>query len=71
MNPGDLICLAGHHARSEELGDNVGVIVAKHWNALGTACRLEVAIGGELMSVHPSWVEVITEGIGRAPWDHQ
>ena len=59
MKQGDLARLAGHHARAEEHGDNVGVDVAKHWNSLGTACRLEVAIGGDLMSVHPAWVEVI------------
>lgn len=71
MNPGDLVRLAGHHARAEEHGGSVGVIVAKHWNSLGTACRLEVAIGGDLMSVHPAWVEIITEGCDRAPWDQQ
>ena len=61
MKIGDLVRLAGHHARSEEIGNNVGIIVSKHWNTLGTACRLEIAIGEDLMSVHSAWVEVINE----------
>ena len=61
MKVGDLVRLAGHHARSEEIGSNVGVIVSKHWNSLWTACRLEVIFGEELMGVHPAWVEVISE----------
>ena len=61
MKPGDLVRLAGHHARSEEQGGNVGIVVSKHWNSSGTACRLEVAIGGELLSVHPAWLEVVNE----------
>ncbi len=61
MKVGDLVRLAGHHARYEETGSNVGIIVAKHWNSLGTACRLEVVFGEMLETVHPAWVEVINE----------
>ena len=62
MKIGDLVRLAGHHARSEEIGNNVGIIVSMHRiKAHRTARRLEIAIGEDLMSVHSAWVEVINE----------
>ena len=62
MKVGDLVRLTGNEARLRELPvGNVGVVVSKHWNFHGTECSFEIIIDGDLMHVHPKWVEVINE----------
>ena len=59
MKSGDLVRLVRHAPGYD--GYRNGIVVSQHWNNLGTACRLEVAFGGQVVSIHPSWLEVINE----------
>lgn len=61
MKPGDLVRLVRHASSYDGYRNRIGIVVSKHWNDLGTACRLEVAFGGQTVSIHPSWLEVISE----------
>lgn len=63
MKPGDLVRLV-RHAPSYYLNgfrNSIGVVVSQPWNNFGPARRLEVAFGGRTVSIHPSWLEVISE----------
>ena len=59
MKPGDLVRLVRHACTYDGYRDSIGIVVSQHWNSLGTARRLEVAFGGQTVSIHPSWLEVI------------
>jgi len=63
VKPGDLVRLVRHAPSYYGFRNSIGVVVSQRWNSLGTACTLEVAFRGQVVSVHPSWlmVESISE----------
>lgn len=61
MQVGDLVRLSPNCSLIRKHGSAVGIVVGKHWNNLGTACRMEVVFRGEVESVHPAWLRKVRE----------